>query len=36
MGLACAALEDALKRYATNNGLNVDGKDMTEVIGALK
>lgn len=34
--LACAALEDALKRYATENALNVDGKDMSEVIGALK
>ena len=34
--LACAALEDALKRFATANGLNVGGKDMTEVIGALK
>jgi hypothetical protein len=34
--LACAALEDALKRFANANGLNVDGKDMSEVIGALK
>jgi len=34
--LACAALEDALKRLANTNGLNVDGKDMSEVIGALK
>lgn len=34
--LACAALEDALKRFANANGLNVDGKDMTEVISALK
>jgi hypothetical protein len=34
--LACAALEDALKRFANSNGLNVDGKDMSEVIGALK
>ena len=34
--LACAALEDALKRFANTNGLNVDGKDMSEVIGALK
>jgi hypothetical protein len=34
--LACAALEDALKRLAQRNGLNVDGKDMSEVIGALK
>jgi hypothetical protein len=34
--LACAALEDALKRFANTNGLNVDGKDMSEVISALK
>ena len=34
--LACAALEDALKRFANTNGLNVDGKDMSEIIGALK
>ena len=34
--LACAALEDALKRFANANGLNVDGKEMSEVIGALK
>jgi hypothetical protein len=34
--LACAALEDALKRFANTNGLNIDGKDMSEVIGALK
>jgi hypothetical protein len=34
--LACAALEDALKRFANANGLNVDGKDMSVVIGALK
>ena len=34
--LACAALEDALKRFANANELNVDGKDMTEVIAALK
>jgi hypothetical protein len=34
--LACAALEDALKRLANANGLNVDGKDMSEVIAALK
>ena len=34
--LACAALEDALKRYATSEGLAVDGKDMSEVVGALK
>ena len=34
--LASAALEDALKRYATTSGLNVDGKSMTEVVNALK
>ena len=34
--LACAALEDALKRYATLNGLDVDGKEMQDVINALK
>jgi hypothetical protein len=34
--LACAALEDALKRYATSNGLLVDGKTMQEVVNALK
>jgi hypothetical protein len=34
--LACAALEDALKRFANSNGLAVDGKDMSEVIGTLK
>ncbi|MGJ7610112.1 MULTISPECIES: DUF4145 domain-containing protein [unclassified Variovorax] len=34
--LACAALEDALKRYAQANGLNVDGKTMQDVVGALK
>ena len=34
--LACAALEDALKRYATLQSLDVDGKEMQEVINALK
>jgi hypothetical protein len=34
--LACAALEDALKRYAALNGLTVDDKVMQEVVGALK
>jgi hypothetical protein len=34
--LACAALEDALKRYARENGLVVDNKVMQEVVGALK
>jgi hypothetical protein len=34
--LACAALEDALKRVATANGIVVNQKGMTDVINALK
>jgi hypothetical protein len=34
--LASAATEDALKRWAKANGLNVAGKDMSAVIAALK
>jgi Domain of unknown function (DUF4145) len=34
--LACAALEDALKRYAEKNGVNVEGADMSQVVSALK
>jgi hypothetical protein len=34
--LASAALEDALKRFAVLNNLNIDDKNMTEVINALK
>jgi hypothetical protein len=34
--LACAALEDALKRYAEQQGLSVSDADMTQVINALK
>jgi len=34
--LACAALEDALKRYALANGLQVEGQTMEEVVNALK
>ncbi len=34
--LACAALEDALKRLALANGLPVDNKTMNEVVNALK
>ena len=34
--LACAALEDALKRFALMNGLDVSDKGMQEVVGALK
>lgn len=34
--LACAALEDALKRFAEANGLECDDKEMTDVVNALK
>jgi len=34
--LACAALEDALKRFGVSHGLAVSDKDMSEVINALK
>lgn len=34
--LACAALEDTLKKYAAVNGLDVGGKVMQEVVSALK
>ena len=34
--LACAALEDALKRCANDRGLNVQDKNMNEVVNALK
>jgi hypothetical protein len=34
--LACAALEDALKRFALMNGLPVSDKGMQEVVNALK
>lgn len=34
--LACAALEDAIKRLASANSLPTDGKNMTEVVNALK
>ena len=34
--LACAALEDALKRYAVGQGISVDGKEMTDIVNALK
>lgn len=34
--LACAALEDALKRYANVEGLEVSEKTMLEVVNALK
>ena len=34
--LACAALEDTLKQYAEQNGIDIDDKDMSKVISALK
>ncbi len=34
--LACAALEDTLKRYACSNDLDVEDKPMQEVVNALK
>ncbi len=34
--LASAALEDALKRYATKNGLSVEGNTMEQVVNSLK
>lgn len=34
--LACAALEDALKRFARENGINVDNKSMQEVVELLR
>ncbi|MGA2324257.1 MAG: DUF4145 domain-containing protein [Sedimentisphaerales bacterium] len=34
--LACAALEDSLKRVAIKENLNVDDKDMSDIINALK
>jgi hypothetical protein len=34
--LACAALEDALKRYAEVNGINIDDNSMIEVVNSLK
>jgi len=34
--LACAALEDALKRFAEANGLDVEEEDMSKVVNALK
>jgi hypothetical protein len=34
--LASAALEDALKRFATLKGLDVSGKSMQDVVNALK
>lgn len=34
--LSCAALEDALKRYAESLRINVEDKDLSEVVNALK
>lgn len=34
--LACAALEDTLKRYAERVGIDPEGKDLSEVVNAVK
>lgn len=34
--LACAALEDTLKRYAQKQGLVVDNKDLADIVNTLK
>ena len=34
--LSCAALEDTLKKYADNHGLEVEDKDMSDVINSMK
>ena len=34
--LACAALEDCLKKFARSHGLDADDKDMSQVINLLK
>ena len=34
--LACAALEDAIKRLARSGGLSTDGKTMADLVNALK
>jgi hypothetical protein len=34
--LACAALEDTLKRYALINGLTIEGNSMQDTVNALK
>ncbi len=34
--LACAALEDALKRFAASNGIDTHGRTMQEVVNSLK
>ncbi|WP_236635297.1 DUF4145 domain-containing protein [Rhodoferax sp. TS-BS-61-7] len=34
--LACAALEDAIKRLASANSITADGKTMTEIVNSLK
>ena len=34
--LACAALEDSLKRFASSHGLTVDEESMAQVVNALK
>ena len=34
--LASAALEDTLKRYAEKQGINIEGKDLAEIVNTLK
>jgi len=34
--LACAALEDTLKRFASQQGLDVEGRSMQDIVAALK
>jgi uncharacterized protein YutE (UPF0331/DUF86 family) len=34
--LGCAALEDTLKKLASMNGLEIEGKDLQEIVNALK
>ena len=34
--LACAALEDALRRYAAISGIDVSGKTMADIVNAMK
>ncbi len=34
--LTASALEDVMKQYAAVNGLDVDGRDLSHIVGALK
>ncbi len=34
--LACASLEDVLKRFADSNGIDIEGKNLSTVVNALK